>query len=279
MHQLLRKWQRMGRHMYSLVPRHARTWISSSSSFRPQRAALLTCRVLNLPPQCSQMSGSSIQHLCWCMGPVLWLWPRMQSTAQSSKCSSLRLFKGVKRLERVNCWTSESCARKPCPRNSAPIEDVATPWPHYSLSPWWFCCKIQTLWDLWPDEIQTWNLSVTQSMNRMIRPQNANAFPSELHTPPETTMYLTPCEMAHWAVFAMFAVCMWQKRQKKIEGDARRNMEKRQKLTRLFHLGSECCTGWRWWRNNKLRPFIKFILSHQKILEALQLIFTAKTAA
>mmetsp|Transcript_36442 Transcript_36442/g.78685 ORF Transcript_36442/g.78685 Transcript_36442/m.78685 type:complete len:83 (-) Transcript_36442:162-410(-) len=34
--------------------------------------------------------------------------------------------------------------RKPCPRNSAPIEDVATP------------------------------------------------FPNELHTPPETTMYLTP---------------------------------------------------------------------------------------
>ena len=66
---------------------------------------------------------------------------------------------------------------------------------------------------------------------------------------------------------------------KKIEGDARRNMEKRQKLTRLFHLGSECCTGWRWWRNNMPRPFIKFILSHQKILEALQLIFTAKTAA
>ena len=217
MHQLLRKWQRMGRHMYSLVPRHARTWVSSSSSFRPQRAALLTCRVLNLPPQCSQMSGSSIQHLCWCMGPVLWLWPRMQSTAQSSKCSSLRLFKGVKRLERVNCWTSESCARKPCPRNSAPIEDVATPWPHYSLSQWWFCCKIQTLWDLWPDAIQTWNLSVTQSMIRMIRPQNANAFPNELHTPPETTMYLTPCEMAHGAVFAMFAVCMWQKRQKKLK--------------------------------------------------------------
>ena len=277
MHQLLRKWQRMGRHMYSLVPRHARTWISSSSSFRLQRAALLTCRVLNLP-QCSQMSGSSIQHLCWCMGPVLWLWPRMQSTAQSSKCSPLRLFKGLKRLERVNCWTSESCARKPCPRNSAPIEDVATPWPHYSLSQWWFCCKIQTLWDLWPDAIQTWNLSVTQSMIRMIRPQNANAFPNELHTPPETTMYLTPCEMAHWAVFAMFAVCMWQKRQK----NWRRRKEKHGKtteLTRLFHLGSECCTGWRWWRNKMLRPFIKFILSHQKILEALQLIFTAKTAA
>ena len=193
----------------------------------------------------------------------------MRSNAQSSTCRFAAVG-GVKRLERVNCWTSESCARKPCPRNSAPIEDVATPWPHYSLSEWWFCCKIRTLWDL---ALHGSDLkSITQSM---IRPQNANAFPNELHTPPETTMYLTPCEMAHWAVLEMLAVSVAEKAKEKTGRRRKEKQGETQKFKRLFHLGSECCTGWRWWRN-MLRHFIKFILSHPKIVETLQLIFTPK---
>ena len=257
-----------------LVPEFQAAQVLGHNALHCSRVVCSTC-----PHNAAKCRAHQSRHLCWCMGPVLWLWPRMQSTAQSSKCSSLRLFKGVKRLERVNCWTSESCARKPCPRNSAPIEDVATPWPHYSLSPWWFCCKIQTLWDLWPDEIQTWNLSVTQSMNRMIRPQNANAFPASCtHHQRQRCIWRPARWHTEQCLQCLQCVCgrKGKKRLKETQGET---WEKRQKLTRLFHLGSECCTGWRWWRNNMLRPFIKFILSHQKILEALQLIFTAKTAA
>ena len=55
-------------------------------------------------------------------------------------------------------WT-----RKPCPRRRAPIEEVATPW---ALSFW------------------TWRIVTTWTP--------LMAFPRELHTPPETTMYFTP---------------------------------------------------------------------------------------
>lgn len=168
-------------------------------------------------------------------------------------------------------------ARKPCPRKRAPMEDVATPWPN-DPNAWKSanCGKIQPI-----------NLPCTHRISSTSKALSgiavacfgSCAFPKELHTPPETTMYLTPCMkrcVKHCLKCELlcdtvnYCDTMKENNEKSCVILCLQMFTVRRSC--LLNLGSECGACWRRWWHQVLGHFIKIILSG-----ALKKIWQSKT--